>query len=172
MGPRLTRVRHRNSKPPSSSDDGAAASESDGESDEGSEKDTSGSDEDDNDDDDGDKAIDVADDDVDDDDGEDDDEEEEGGAEGKGPSAYPLLSSSVALGSEAAVPSLPVAADEDDVVTMDVEMGTIHLAQAPGQQETSGAMVAPASSGARAQSPQASSNGSVSAPLGNKRSWG
>ena len=76
------------------------------------------------------------------------------------------------MGLEAVVPCLQDAADEDDAAAMDVEMGTIHLAQAPSQQEISSARVAPTLSGARPHSPQASSNGSVLALLGNKRSRG
>ena len=70
------------------------------------------------------------------------------------------------------MPSLPEAVDKDDVVAMDVEMGTIHLPQAPRPREMLGAAVAPTSLDARAQSPHATSNGSVPAPLGNKRSQG
>ena len=48
---------------------------------------------------------------------------------------------------------------------MDVQLGTIHLAQASTQLEASGARGALAPPSARDRSPQASSNGSVPQPL-------
>ena len=132
--------------------------------------DSSGSEgEDDDDDSDGNEIVADADDDDDNDDDEEDDEEEEEeeeeDAEGRSPDAFPLPNHSAALDLEAATPCLPGAVDEEDAAPMDVQKGTIHLAQAPSQQEISSARVAPTLSGARPHSPQASSNGSVLAPL-------
>ena len=68
------------------------------------------------------------------------------------------------------MPSLPGPADEDDAVVMDVQLGTIHLAQASTQPGASGARGASAPPSVQDRSPQASSNGSVPQPL--KRSLG
>ena len=87
------------------------------------------------------------------DDEEDDDDEEGEDTGGQGPSAYPLPSSSVALGSRATVPSLPATTDGEDDMAMDMEMGTINLAQAPLSQETSVSTRSSMSPDTHAQSP-------------------
>ena len=87
-----------------------------------------------------------------DDDGEEEDneeeekEEEEEGAEGHSPRASPLPSRSKTLNLEAGTPSLPGPVDEDDATAMDVQLGTIHLAQAStllGASGTRGASAPP-----------------------------
>ena len=68
------------------------------------------------------------------------------------------------------MPSLPGPVDEDDAIAMDVQLGTIHLAQASTQPGALGARGASDPLSARDHNPQASSNGSVPQPL--KRSLG
>ena len=92
----------------------------------------------------------VADADTDDDEEEEEDdeegEEEEQGAERRSPRASPLPNRSNALNLEAGTPSLPGPVDEDDAVTMDMQLGTIDLAQGstqPGASGTRGASAPP-----------------------------
>ena len=85
--------------------------------------------------------------------------------EGRSPHASPLPSRSKILNLEAGTPSLPGPVDEDDAIAMDVQLGTIHLAQASTRQGRSGARGPSAP-----PSPQASSNGFVPQPP--KRSLG
>ena len=133
--------------------------------------DSSGSEDDDDDDDDGsddgNEEVAEADDDDDDEEEEDDkaEDEEEEGTERRSPHASPLPNRSNAPNLEAGMPSLLGPVDEDDTVTMDVQMGTIHLAQPSTQPRASAARGASAPWSARDRSPQASSNGSMPHPL-------
>ena len=89
--------------------------------------------------------------------------------EGRSPCASPRPNRSDAPNLEAGMSSLPGPIDEDDAITMDMQMGTIHLAQASTRPGASGAMGASATPSARGHGPQGS-NGSVPQPL--KRSLG
>ena len=174
-GPQKERTRK--AKLPSSPEEEADGYESvEGDGDEAG-RDSSGS-EDDDDDGSNDGNEEVADADGDDDgeeeeeenDEEEEEEEEEEGAEGRRPHASPLPNRSKTPNLEAGTPSLPGPVDEDDAATMDVQLGTIHLAQASTLREASGARGASAPPSERDRSPQACSNGSVPQPL--KRSLG
>lgn len=80
-------------------------------------------------------------------------EEEEEGAEMRSPRASPLPNYSKTLNLEAGMPSLPGSIDEDDAAAMDVQLGTIHLAQASTLLGASGARGASAAPSARDHSP-------------------
>ena len=156
----------RSARLPSSPEDEAEEPEStDGDGEEAGGE-SSGSDEDD--DDDG-SDEEVADADGDDDGEEEDDdkeeEEEEDGAERRCSRASPLPSRPKSLNLEVGTPSPSGPVGDDDATVMDVQLGTIHLAQTSARQGKSGPRGPSAP-----PSLQASSNGSVPQPL--KRSLG